>query len=244
LGNATPQGSGSGTASGSVIVRFLWSMRSAGWTDWRDHRATRPARTLSPINRGRSVRSTARPPRTPAGRIGLPLAITSLGRGWDMKTLLLVRHAKSSRDDPALADRDRPLDDRGKADAPRMGKRLARRHLKPDLVLSSPALRALATAQLIADEVGYRHEDIVVDERLYASSADALIAVVGALDRKFDCVMLCGHNPELTDLAHRLSHDVTGMPTCAVAAFRFDTKTWSRVGELAPAEVEVDTPKH
>jgi phosphohistidine phosphatase len=171
------------------------------------------------------------------------LAITSVGRGWDMKTLLLVRHAKSSRDDPSLADRDRPLAERGRADAPRMGKRLARRHLNPDLVLSSPALRALTTAQLIADEVGYKRKEIVVDDRLYASSADELLAVVRALDRKIDRAMLCGHNPELTDLAHRLSREITDLPTCAVAAFHFDTKAWPSLGEVAPVEVVVDTPK-
>ena len=76
-----------------------------------------------------------------------------------MKTLFLVRHAKSSRDDPSLPDRDRPLDDRGKRDAPTMGKRLAKRDVKPDLLLSSPALRALTTAQLMAEEVGYKRKE-------------------------------------------------------------------------------------
>ena len=80
-----------------------------------------------------------------------------------MKTLFLVRHAKSSRDDPSLPDRDRPLDDRGKQDAPKMGRRLAKRDVKPELLLSSPALRALTTAQLIAEEVGYERNAIVVD---------------------------------------------------------------------------------
>ena len=88
-----------------------------------------------------------------------------------MKTLYLVRHAKSSRHDPSLSDRDRPLDERGKQDAPKMGQRLAKRDVRPDLLLSSPAVRALTTAQLIAEEVGYKRKDIVVDDRLYASSA-------------------------------------------------------------------------
>ena len=100
-----------------------------------------------------------------------------------MKTLFLVRHAKSNRDDPSLPDRDRPLDDRGKQDAPKMGKRLAKRGVKPDLLVSSPALRALTTAQLIAEEVGYKRTDIVVDDRLYASSPDDLLAVIRALDK-------------------------------------------------------------
>ena len=160
-----------------------------------------------------------------------------------MKTLFLVRHAKSSRDDPTLPDRDRPLDDRGRRDAPRMGKRLAKRDVKPDLLVSSPALRALTTAHLIADEIGYRRKDIVVDDRLYASSPDDLLAVIRALDNKLDRVMLFGHNPEFSELAHRLSSDIVDMPTSAVAEYNFDTKAWSDVGEIEPVKAILDYPK-
>ena len=159
-----------------------------------------------------------------------------------MKSLFLVRHAKSSKDDPTSADRDRPLADRGRKEAPEMGRRLAKRHVKPDLLVSSPALRALTTAQLIADEIGYARKDITVDERMYASSADALLAVIRALDKKLDRVMLFGHNPEFTELAHRLSGEIVDMPTCAVAEFRFDTKTWSDIGKVEPAESTLDHP--
>ena len=160
-----------------------------------------------------------------------------------MKTLYLIRHAKSSKDDPNLSDRDRPLADRGRRDAPTMGKRLAQRDVKPDLLVSSPALRALTTAQLMADEIGYAREKIVVDDHLYGSSADVLLALVRALDRKADRVMLFGHNPEFTELAHRLSSDIADMPTCAIAEFRFDTKKWSDVGELDPAQATLDQPQ-
>ena len=160
-----------------------------------------------------------------------------------MKTLFLVRHAKSSRDDPSLPDRDRPLDDRGKQDAPMMGKRLVKRDVKPDLLISSPALRALTTAQLIAEEVGYKRKDIVVDNRLYARSPDDLLAVIRALDKKLDRVMLVGHNPEFTDLAHRLSSEIIDMPTSAVAEFNFDTKAWSDVGEVGPVKAALDYPR-
>jgi phosphohistidine phosphatase len=160
-----------------------------------------------------------------------------------MKTLFLIRHAKSSRDDPTLIDRERPLDDRGLQAAARMGKRLAKCDAKPDLLVSSPALRALTTAQLFADELGYEHKDIVVDDRLYASSAGDLLAVIHALDKKVDRVMLFGHNPEIAELARRLSSEIIDMPTCAVAEFRFDTNTWSDVGEVEPARVMLDRPK-
>ncbi len=160
-----------------------------------------------------------------------------------MKTLFLVRHAKSSRDNPLLTDRDRPLADRGKRDAPKMGERLAKRKVTLDLLVSSPALRALTTAHLIADEIGYKRKDIAVDDRLYASSPDDLLAVIRALDNKLDRVMLLGHNPEFSDLARRLSSVIVDMPTCAVAEYDFDTKAWSDVGEVEPAKAVLDHPK-
>jgi phosphohistidine phosphatase len=154
-----------------------------------------------------------------------------------MKTLFLVRHAKSSHGDLSLGDRERPLNDRGRHDASMMGKRLARHAIQPDRLVSSPALRALTTAQLFADALGHRREDIVVEDRLYASSADALLALVRALDATLDRVMLFGHNPEFSELARRLSGKAFDMPTCAVVQFSFDTLQWSDVGAIAPAKV-------
>jgi phosphohistidine phosphatase len=160
-----------------------------------------------------------------------------------MKTLFLIRHAKSSWDDTSLADRDRPLNDRGRRDAPKMGERLAKRDVSPDLILSSPAVRALETAEIIAKKLDYRRKDIVVDDRLYAVAADDLLDVIHKLDDKLRRVMLFGHNPELTELAHRLSGKISHLPTCAVAEFRFDAKLWSKIGKVKPTKVALDYPK-
>jgi len=160
-----------------------------------------------------------------------------------MKTLFLVRHAKSSKDDPTLADRDRPLNDRGQRDAPRMGERLAKRDVEPDLMLSSPAVRALTTAKLFAKELDYKPKDIVVDERLYASSADDLLEVIHEVDDAHKRVMVFGHNPEMSELAHRLSGRIGDMPTCAVAEFEFDAKSWSGVGRQAADKATLHEPK-
>src|SRR5262245_20912697 len=160
-----------------------------------------------------------------------------------MKALYLIRHAKSSWADPALADKDRPLNDRGRRDAPTMGERLAKRNVKPDLILSSPAVRALSTAEIIAKKLDYRRKDIVVSERLYAVEADDLLAVIHQLDDKVERVMLFGHNPELTELAHRFSGEITHMPTCAVAEFTFDGDSWSKIDTIKPSEVLFDYPK-
>ena len=160
-----------------------------------------------------------------------------------MKTLYLVRHAKSSRDDPMLPDKDRPLNDRGKRDAPRMAKQLAKRDVKPDLILSSPARRALTTAELFAKNLDYKVNDIVIDKRLYATSPEGLLQVIHEHGDKPKRVMLFGHNPELTELAHRLSGKITDMPTCAVAEFAFDIKSWSNVGVQEPAKVTLHYAK-
>src|SRR6202795_306907 len=109
-----------------------------------------------------------------------------------MKTLFLIPHAKSSWDDTALADKDRPLDDRGKRDAPKMAKRLAKRDVKSDLILSSPAMRALTTAEIMAKKLDYKLKDIVVDDRLYAGEADDLLNVIHKLGDKLERVMLFG----------------------------------------------------
>src|SRR5206468_6352752 len=101
-----------------------------------------------------------------------------------MKTIFLIRHAKSSWDDTTLPDKDRPFNDRGKRDAPKMGKRLAKRNVVPNLILSSPAKRALKTAQIIATKLDYKLGDIVVDERLYATGADELLHVIRKLGAK------------------------------------------------------------
>jgi len=160
-----------------------------------------------------------------------------------MKSLFLVRHAKSSPDAPDLSDYDRPLNERGRRQALEMGRRLAGRNVKPDVILSSPALRALTTAQLVAGEIGYARRDIAVDERLYASSAESLLSVIRALDNKLGIAMVLGHNPEICELVSELSGSNLEMPTCAVAEFRYQTKSWGDVGAIAPARVTLDVPK-
>src|SRR5207244_8236063 len=153
-----------------------------------------------------------------------------------MKTLFLIRHAKASWDDTTLPDKDRPLGDRGRREAPKMGKLLAKRDAKPDLILSSPARRALTTAEIIAKKLDYKRKDIVVDDRLYAGAVHDLLNVIHKLGDKLERVMLFGHNPELTELAHRLSSKITHMPTFAVDEFQFNGQWWSNIGKAKLAK--------
>jgi phosphohistidine phosphatase len=161
-----------------------------------------------------------------------------------MKTLYLVRHAKATRDDPKLADRDRPLHERGLHDAAAMGKRMAKHRLERALLVSSPALRALTTAQLFADQLGRSRESIAIDERVYAASVEQLLAVIRGLSDEHDDLLLFGHNPEFSELAARLSGKTVDMPTCAVARMRFDARNWTDIGRHATERFTLDKPEH
>jgi len=160
-----------------------------------------------------------------------------------MKTLYLLRHAKSSWGDTSLPDREWPLEARGERDAAKMSKRWSHQHEKPDLIMSSPAARALATAKLIAQGMGYKPRNIAVNDLLYAATEDALIAIIEALDDKLDRVMLVGHNPGLAELAHHFDTGITHMPICAFAEFRFEAKSWAGIGQARPARTIFDSPK-
>lgn len=161
-----------------------------------------------------------------------------------MKTLFLVRHAKSSWHDPALPDHDRPLNERGLRDVALMGRRLAQRGVKPDALLSSPATRALATAEHLAKALGIKRKDITVIDRLYAASVDDLLGVIQALGAGPENVMLVGHNPGLTELARHFAGEITHMPTCAVAEFGFAAPLWVDIGETRPTHAAFDYPKN
>ena len=160
-----------------------------------------------------------------------------------VKTLFLVRHAKASPGDPALPDRDRPLNERGLREVATMGQRLAQRGIKPDVLLSSPAARALTTAEHLAKALGIRRKDIVVIERLYNALPGDLLGVIQGLGAEHGRAMLVGHNPGLTELASRFASEITNLPTCAIAEFTFAAATWD-IGTAEPGNVVLDHPKN
>lgn len=161
-----------------------------------------------------------------------------------MKTLYLVRHAKATREE-GRPDAERPLSERGRRDARKMGKRLARRKTQPDLIVSSPARRALTTARIIGRRIGYSAKDIAVEGRLYPGRMAQLLVVIRGLRGRVNCVMLFGHNPGLLNLASHLSPTIARLPTCAVAEFHFREKSWANVGSGSPSSVSLASPsKH
>jgi phosphohistidine phosphatase len=143
-----------------------------------------------------------------------------------MKTLLILRHAKSSWKFPDLSDHDRPLNRRGKRDAPRMGKTLKERGLVPDLVISSTATRAKDTASAVAKHSGYKGKRIRF-ESLYAAEPGAYLAVLRELTDNYQRVLIVGHNPGVEELIELLTGEIHIVPTCTLAQIEFDIEKWS-----------------
>jgi len=143
-----------------------------------------------------------------------------------MKTLLVVRHAKSSWTDSALDDHERPLNTRGRRDAPRMGELVREHRLTPDLMISSDAVRARLTAEAVAEAAHYAGE-ILFDPRLYAASPADIVAVLHtARVAKAGIVMIIGHNPGLEELIAQLTDTQPDLPTAALAHIVLPIDRW------------------
>lgn len=149
-----------------------------------------------------------------------------------MKTLYLVRHAKSSWKHPELDDFERPLNKRGRESAPLMGKFLKKLKVAPNLLLSSPANRAAMTARIIAETINYPLEKIQYNGDLYLSGGQALIHVIENIDDTVKEAMLFGHNPEFTHLANCISgRQISNIPTCGVFCTELNISSWGEIGE-------------
>lgn len=161
-----------------------------------------------------------------------------------MKEICLIRHAKSSWDDPLLADFDRPLNERGKKDAPRMAKRFKEREIALDLLYTSPARRARKTCRLFAKVLGFSKSAIRLEEGLYHAGEDTLMRFVLGLDDKQDTVAIFGHNPGLTEFANLLTHSgIVNIPTTGIVHIRFAVNRWKDILPGKGKVVFFDFPK-
>ena len=154
-----------------------------------------------------------------------------------MKTLYIVRHGKSSWSDPSLPDKERPLNKRGKMNAPEMGARLVDNHIKPDLMISSPAKRAKSTARRIAKVIQYPKKDIVISNELYHTGEQTMLSLIQSQKNELDIVMIFGHNPGFTDFANDLCGiSIYNIPTSGIVGIKFNVDRWNlvdfRTGEL------------
>lgn len=145
-----------------------------------------------------------------------------------MKTLLILRHAKSSWTNARLTDHERPLNPRGRRDAPRIGVLLRDEDLVPDLIITSSAERARATAELVALNCDYE-EDIVVTRDLYHGAPEDYLETIGELAGDSEVVLVVGHNPGIAELVAYLTDEDERMPTAALAQVTLAIKMWSEL---------------
>lgn len=161
-----------------------------------------------------------------------------------MKYLYLIRHAKSSWSNPVLSDFERPLNKRGRRDAPLMGRRLASAVYQPECIFSSPARRARKTARIIGAELGVAKHDIIMDQALYTFTADPILDIIKKSQDSIQVIALVGHNHGITECAEYLSGEQLGnIPTCGIVLIEFACDSWKRVHPDSGRLLFFDYPK-
>jgi phosphohistidine phosphatase len=161
-----------------------------------------------------------------------------------MKQLILVRHAKSDWGDPSLDDIDRPLNGRGKRDAPLMAERLKERDIKIDAFISSPAKRAKKTACIFAEAYKRKKDHVVFRDELYGAAEKVFFDVIKNAGNDNNCIAIFSHNPGITDFANLLTETrIDNIPTCGVFAIKADCKKWKDFEEAKKEFWFFDYPK-
>jgi phosphohistidine phosphatase len=148
-----------------------------------------------------------------------------------MKKLYIIRHGKSDWGNPEVNDFNRALNHRGLKDAPRVGKFLLDHHEKADIILSSPAKRALTTAQLIANEINFPNSGIIENEKIYLANKESILQIINTIDDQYNCAYIFGHNPGFSNLASYLTDDWIEMKTCCVAILNSNVNSWSHLSK-------------
>lgn len=161
------------------------------------------------------------------------------------RTLLIIRHAKSSWVNPLQSDFERPLNERGEHDAPMMGQRLKDKKLNANIIISSAAKRAKQTAKRIAQATGYDAENIQLVEKLYHCIPSVFEEVLYEVDDKVETLYIVAHNPGITDFVNELTPDfkIDTMPTCGIVGVTFEAEQWNEFGGAQKAVFLYDYPK-
>jgi len=147
-----------------------------------------------------------------------------------MKSLLIIRHAKSSRDQSGISDYERSLEERGIRDAHAIGKYLRKNSILPDYLLSSPAVRAKMTAAIISEEIGYPLDQLQTEELLYEQSTSKIIAYLQNLQNCYSIVMIVGHNPSAQELVNHLGNQpFSQIPSCGAVCLDFQVENWTEI---------------
>lgn len=162
-----------------------------------------------------------------------------------MKQLILVRHAKSDWGDPSLSDFDRPLNERGKQDAPVMAHRLLDNKVKIDAFISSPAKRARKTARIFAKVYKEKKDNMIFRDELYGAAENVFWDVITKADNKADSIAVFSHNPGITNFANLLtSTRIDNIPTCGIFAVKADCDKWKNFKEAEKEFWFFDYPKN
>jgi len=161
------------------------------------------------------------------------------------KTLLIIRHAKSSWDDISLSDFERPLNDRGKTDAPKMASRLRKRKIEIDAFISSPARRAKKTAEYFIKEFGEKADDIILVSALYDAATNNFSDTIKDIDDKYKSAAIFSHNPGITAFANQLvdKANIDNMPTCSIFAVKANVEKWKDFAKAKKDFLFFDYPK-
>ena len=162
-----------------------------------------------------------------------------------MKTLYIVRHGKSSWEFEKVKDIDRPLNERGIHDGADMAGRLKKMGRKPELIISSPATRALHTATIFLRTLEVPDKNIIIDRDLYQADIEDVLDVIAGIDEAVDSVMIFGHNPTVTDLANELTTlRLDNVPTTGIVIIEFNTSKWTELDKHHVSYQYFDYPKN
>lgn len=160
------------------------------------------------------------------------------------KLLYIVRHGKSSWDNIALQDRERPLLEKGIRRTNLMAGYLAKNNSSPDLIVSSLAVRAHETALILAGRLKYPEEKILRSDDLYMTDLDTMMDFIYSIPAEVNQLMLVGHNPTFTNIVNQfIPEKIEWLPTSGVACFRFEINTWEDILKVKPSTVFYMTPK-
>ncbi len=161
-----------------------------------------------------------------------------------MKRLYLARHAKSFWECVWLSDFERPLSERGKRDAPKMGQVFRQKGWIPQLIVSSPATRAYTTARIFSEQVGCQPSEIRLIEEIYDALTRDLLKVIGSIEESVQSLMLFGHNPAMTSVANKLTNaGIENLPTCGIVVVDFEVDSWEKVIDSIGKLVAFEYPK-
>jgi phosphohistidine phosphatase len=145
------------------------------------------------------------------------------------KTLFLLRHAKAMTGSLLIPDQDRPLSERGLKDVNKLGAKLHKKEIHINLIVTSPAVRAITTAQSIANKLKMKHANFLIDPLVYGAEMTALLELISRIAKRYDDVMIVGHNPSLTELASHIAGEPIVMSTCSLMKASFEFKDWAKV---------------